>query len=351
MNAPQALQPQSVSALVAETLSTPPAAIPAFQSLIEGHKAFQILRSALSLGLFEHLDAHGPQPRPEIAQALGLRGAHLSAWLQALCDIDCLQSTPDNQYALNPQARSLLLRDSPWYIGEYLDGLVQPHGRWARLDDFMHEARHEPLVPLTTQRIPALQHPLRADAWALADWLAAHRAGGPIDHLLCCDASQGLLAARLILTLQAKDALVRVPEAALACTRDNLAWFGVADRCRVDVDGPLPSAGADTPWDMAVLFHSQYPRRRALNEDLAALAGQMAPGGLVCSAHWFCAPACAPAEGGLGQMDQAILTDSHPLCHVEKFCERLEEAGLIQAHQETLQGRYGPTLLHCAVRP
>lgn len=351
MTAPTALQPQVPSISAAGAMPTPPAGIPALESLIDGHKAFQILRSALSLGLFERLDAHGPLLRPEIAQALELRGAHLSAWLQALCDIDCLRQDADNRYALDPQARPLLLRDSPWYVGEYLDALAQPDGRWARLDDFMRETRHESLAPLTTRRVPALQHPLRDDAWALADWLAAHCRGRQIDHLMCCDASNGLLGARLILTLPARQALIRVPEAAISQTRANLAWFGVADRCRVEPDGPPAGAGIGASWDMAILFHSQYTRRRTLNDDLSALAERMAPGGLVCSAHWFCAPACAPAEGGLGQMDQAILTDSHPLCHVEKFCERMEAAGLAQARQDTLQGSYGPTLLHYAVRP
>lgn len=351
MTARTSSQPQVSSTPDATAIPPLPAGMPALESLIDGHKAFQVLRSALSLGLFEHLDRHGPQLRPELAQALGLRGAHLSAWLQALCDLDCLRQDADNRYALDAQARPQLLRDSPWYIGEYLDALAQPDGRWARLDDFMHETRHEALAPLTTQRVPALQHPLRADAWALADWLAAHHQGKPINRLLCCDASDGLLSARLTLTLPVQQTLVRVPEAAMARTQANLAWFGVADRCRVEPDGPPTDAGADAPWDMAILFHSQYPRRRTLSEDLSALSERMAPGGLVCSAHWFCAPACAPAEGGLGQMDQAILTDSHPLCHVEKFCERLEGAGLVQARQDVLQGRYGPTLLHSAVRP
>lgn len=344
-------QPPTSLNLASEAMPAPPAGMPALESLIDGHKAFQILRSALSLGLFEHLDAHGPLPRPEIAQALELRGAHLSAWLQALCDIGCLRQDADNRYALDPRARPLLLRDSPWYVGEYLEALTQPGGRWAGLDDFMHETRHGSLAPLTTRRVPALQHPLRADAWALADWLAAHLQDKPTGRVLCCDASDGLLSARLVLALSVRRALVRVPETAVSRTRANLAWFGVADRCRVEPDGPAASPGIDDPWDMAILFHSQYARRRTLSDDLSALAERMAPGGLVCSAHWFCAPACAPAEGGLGQVDQAILTDSHPLCHVEKFCARLEEAGLVQARQDTLQGRYGPTLLHYAVRP
>jgi hypothetical protein len=46
-----------------------------------------------------------------------------------------------------------------------------------------------------------------------------------------------------------------------------------------------------------------------------------------------------------------VLTDSHPMCHVETFCLRFEKIGLIDAQRDDLVGEYGITKLHFAVRP
>lgn len=50
-------------------------------------------------------------------------------------------------------------------------------------------------------------------------------------------------------------------------------------------------------------------------------------------------------------MTTSAVSAGHPLRHVEQSCQRLEEAGLIDAECGDLAGEYGNTELHFARRP
>lgn len=323
----------------------PPPAIAALRQLGDGFKAFQVLRAGYRSGLFDWLQQHGPAERPAIAAALDLRGAHLAGFLQALEDLGLLQRQ-DKGYALAPGMDAVLCASSPWCQADVLEGLLAPSCGWSALDRFLASGWTAP----PAAALPPLRHPYLGEARRLAARLAARRAGAPVGRVLCFDGGDGLFAAAACASFPEAEVNAVVPPQALARAQQIMAASGLAERCRVLPGTPLDAPPGE-PVDLAVLFHALYPVRQSTHDALAAAAGRLAPGGELYCAHWFCLEACETAPGGLRDLDKAVLTDSHPMCHVETFCQRFEKFGLVDAGREDLVGEYGTTKLHFARRP
>jgi len=324
-------------------LEAPPAAA-ALRGIADGFKAFQILHAGFASGLFDWLDANGPAEKSAIAAATGLRGAHLGGFLQALEDLGLL-ARHGQGYVLAQGMEAVLCTRSPWCQAQVIDGLLAPGNGWSDLARFLSDAWQ----PAATALPPPAQHPLLGDACRLAGHLAARRGAEPPGRLLCIDGSEGLLAAALAGHFPDTDISVAVAPAALERTRQTLDACPSSGHYRIVAGSPF-ELPADA-FDQIVVFHALYPVRRAMSDALAALAASLAPGGELVLAHWFCLEACETAPGGLRDLDKAVLTDSHPLCHVESFCTRLESAGLTGAERADLESDYGVTKLHFARCP
>lgn len=333
-----------------EDLEAPPA-VATVRCIGDGFKAFQTLRAAYRTGLFDWLQRYGPAEKADIGAALDLRGAHLGAFLQTLEDLGLL-ARQDGAWVLAPGMDAALCTISPWCQARELHALTQPGNGWSDLQLFLSEA-WKPAVQATTPRSLTM-HPFLDEARALAAHLATRRAwdGDPAARraLLCFDGSEGLLAATLCQRYPGLHATVVVAPGMQHNAEEIVVTCGVSARCRVMAGTPL-DVPVDGTFDHVVLFHSLYPVRRATTDALRAAGGWLAPGGELCCAHWFCLEACETAPGGLRDLDKAVLTDSHPMCHVERYCERLVGIGLVDAEREDLAGRYGNTKLHFARRP
>lgn len=327
-------------------LETPPA-VAAVRRIADGFKAFQVLRAGLKSGLFDWLEQNGPAERPAIATALKLRGVHLAGFLQTLEDLGLIvrQGT---LYGLVPGMREALLTDSPWYQGPVVEGLASPEGSWADFSRFMTEDRTAAPADLS---MPVRQHPFLDEASALALRLAQLDGENSTTsrRLLCFDATAGLAAVALCLARPQWNATAIVPATAVEAARDLVAGLGLGGRCRVEAGTPLDFA-VDGAFDRVVLFHALYAVRKDMAQALAAIAGHLAPGGTLCSAHWFCLESCETAPGGLRDLDRAVLLDQHPLCHVESFGGRFAAAGLGYEGREEFDGPYGHLKLHFATR-
>lgn len=326
------------------TLEAPPS-IAAVRRIGDGFKAFQALRAGYDSGLFDWLERHGPLEKPAIAAALRLRSAHLGGFLQALEDLGLL-ARQNNAYSLAPGMSEVLCSASPWCQAEALDDLLAPSCGWSDLKGFLSEgwtatARSEPLS--------LALHPFLGEARRLAAYLAARWDNSSRRLLLFFDGSDGLATSAMCQSQPGLSATVVVLPEAIGRTQALIDACGLSQRCHVIAGTPLDPP-AKVTYDRVVLFHSLYPVRKHLADALAAAAACVTPGGELCCAHWFCPEACETAPGGLRDLDKAVLTDSHPLCHVEQFCQRLEEAGLIGAERDDLAGEYGNTKLHFASR-
>lgn len=330
-------------------LEAPPA-IAAIRRICDGFKAFQVLRAGYDSGLFDWLEQNGPAERAVIADALKLRGAHLSGFLQALEDLG-LVVKEKTFYSLAPDMIEVLSGASPWRQADEVKSLLDPSCGWSDLRGFISEgwkpeARQTPL--------PLKLHPFLGEARRLSAYLvsrAGQRSSGSV-RMLCYDGGDGLFTAAFCQYSPKTRATIVVAPDALGRAEEIIAACGLAGRCRVLPGTPLDQL-ANTPlasFDRVVLFHSLYSVRKSSADALAKAASYLAPGGELCCAHWFCLEACETAPGGLRDLDKAVITDSHPLCHIEEFCQRLEAAGLSNAERDDLASELGNTKLHFASR-
>lgn len=333
-------------------LEAPPA-VAGIQRIADGFKAFQVLRAGYHSGLFDWLAQNGPAEKSTIATALKLRGAHLGGFLQSLEDLGLL-ARQNGGYVLAPNTSDALSAMSPWCQATAIDGLLASSCAWSNLANFLTEGW---ISGAAQKPMPLELHPFLGEAHRLVNHLMArrleHHKGHSMRTLLCFDGSDGLLAAALCQHFPEARATVVVMPDALPRAQGIIATCGLSERCRVLPGTPInpPPREEFKGFDYAILFHSLYSVRKNTADALATVAACLARGGELCSAHWFCLEACETAPSGLRDLDKAVLTDSHPLCHVEQFCQRLEEAGLVDAERADLAGEYGNTKLHFAHRP
>ncbi|CAG0943733.1 hypothetical protein GPROT2_02252 [Gammaproteobacteria bacterium] len=330
------------------SLEAPPA-VAVLDRVAGGFKAFQALRAGYGSGLFDWLDRNGPAERAVIATALKLRGAHLAGFLQSLEDLG-LVSRQGSVYALVPEMREVLVAGSAWCQAATIERLLAPECGWSDLRGFLSEDWTAASAPVSPS---PRQHPFLVEARLLATRLAARerelRGGAKPRRLLCFDGGGGMAAAAICLAQPGLDASVIVAPGAVREAMELLDACGLAERCVVHPGSPL-EISVQASYDRVVLFHALYPVRKSMGDALAAVAARLAPGGELCSAHWFCLEACETAPGGLRDLDRAVLTDSHPLCHVETFGERFVAAGLGDEGREDIDSPCGRLKLHFASR-
>lgn len=316
------------------------------QTLLNGYKQFQLLKAGYDTKIFDWLAKHGPASKADIAASLELRGAHLSAFLQALCELDCL-TIKDDLYAVNANMGSVLLTESAWCQADSVDQLQVSQNRWTQLSDFMMETQHKNPGPVysVSADVSLYLHPMRDEAKQIANRILQTENITAWRNLLCFDGCNGLVAIFICEKLPHLKATIVVPEAMLASTKKFLSDSSAQDRCQLVVGSPL-SLEVVERYDMVLACHSLYPDRKHLNDALENMLKGLNEGGTFLAAHWFCLEACDPSPYGLLEMDKAILTDSHPLCGVERFPQRLIDLGLVATNREDLTSPYGITKLH-----
>lgn len=331
---------------------TPPAASVAITRVINGYKDYQALLAGYRSGLFDWLHAH-PEgaERSAIADALDLRGAHLGAFLQALQDQGLLERE-GSRYRLAAGTAPVLCTDSAWCRAGALAELEDTNNGWSDLRRFLREDWVQPALPVTT---PA-QAPFLGEVRRLLDMLASReesrQALTQARTLLCFDGSGGLLGAAIGQRFPRLNITVVVPQAQFTNTAVRLRELAFLEGRPHTIHAGTPlEPPAGEPFDYVIVFHALYPVRKSTDAALAQLAAHLAPGGEACLAHWFCLETCETAPGGLRDLDKAVLTDSHPLCGIERFGQRLEQAGLAFTDRHDASGEYGNTKLHFARKP
>jgi len=324
-----------------------PAALAAIAGIFDGYRHYQVLLSGFKSGLFDWLDAQpGGAERAQISRALGLRGQHLSGLLQAMQDLGLIERD-DTRYRLAAGMREVLCTHSAWCQAEAAARLARPGHGWADLHRFMLEGwSHAAPLPA---RWPQ-QHPFWGEVRGLVEHLSARQALAAARTVVVFDASAGLCAAALVQRWPQLEVTGVVAPGQASAAAAHWRELGLT-RAQTIVEGDLLQAPLDGTFDAAIVFHALYPLRKSTDAALARLSALTAPGGTACLAHWFCLEACEPAPGGLRDLDRAVLLDYHPMCGIERFGGRLEQAGLAFSERRDLHGDYGTTKLHFACKP
>jgi hypothetical protein len=113
--------------------------------LIHGNTAFELLRTALEFGLFEHLESAGGMTREQVATALGVPVQPARVLLLGLASLRLLEVDGD-RYVNTPLVRRKLLRDGERFLGPLVD--IQARIINPTLGDFAESMRQNTNVGL-----------------------------------------------------------------------------------------------------------------------------------------------------------------------------------------------------------
>ncbi|KUO78221.1 MAG: hypothetical protein APF81_25030 [Desulfosporosinus sp. BRH_c37] len=120
---------------------------------------------------------------------------------------------------------------------------------------------------------------------------------------------------------------------------------GLKDRVKVQV-GSILEMDLESNYDVILMAHKLYSYHSQLSSMFTKMSCLLKPGGLLVSNHWFCGPACEVETNGIKDLQKAIHSLGHPICHVEEFGLFFSETGFELLNMVDVPSAYGVSKLH-----
>ncbi len=318
--------------------------------ILEGYKAYRIFEAALGLGLFDWLEKQGNADREQISRKLKINGMFIKAYLQSLVDLDLL-SLEGDRYRNTPAASKLLVSKSDGFQGDFLAWPASEASGWKDLKATITAS--DPSGGTTNRADSSLvlnallQRSLRGEMHELTEVISAWDGFGKAGLMLDIG-SHGLCAVALCQRSATLKGVILDDHSFVKADKRMIISLGLKDRIRLEKPEALDTGLGET-FDVICLSHVLYQHRDDIPCYLYGLAENLRPGGLLVSHHWFCSPGCTTPRG-IPELEKCLDSGGHPLCHVEKFPERMEQAGLQFLRSVEVPGPYGTSMLHLAVK-
>ncbi|MDQ7095679.1 methyltransferase [Desulfosporosinus sp. PR] len=324
------------------------------KAIMNGYQAYQVLSTALELKMFDWLENKGSARQEEITAGLGINGMFGRSFLQALVDMKLLLKTGD-VYANSPMASSILISSGLGYQGDWFRNTGSKVSKWSDLTDTL--TAQEPsmmgfadgpsreFLRAIAQR--ALHGELQAATKAIRAWEGFSRAGSLID----IGGGHGLYAIALCQTHPGLQAVVFDKPHVIGLADEFIAHYALTERISTQ-GGDAMSDPLGSGFDIAIIAHLLYKFRKQLPEFFRKLNASVKSGGIVVSNHWFCDPGCDRGEEGAGvrDLERAVQSFGHPLCHGEEFDALFKQNGFRIIHKAEIPSAYGTSRLHIALK-
>lgn len=324
--------------------------ISAIDRIVDGYKTYQVLRAALSLGLFDWLDEHGPVPREEIGRALSINGMFTRSFFQTLAELGLLWQK-DECFANTDMASRLLVKRSAAYQGNWILNASDMGGKWSHIEDTLAQT-----APKNTgfsdgpgpQFLSALaERTLRGEVQDVTKILAAWEGFGSAKKLLDLGGGHGLYAIAACQQNPGLHAVVFDKPHVIELTREFIRAYGMEDRITVR-GGDIVTDDPGSGYDIVIISHLLYKFRADLPAIFGKVAACLKSKGLLISNHWFCGPVCGEGLAGICELDRSIHSYGHPLCHPEDFASGMFSKGLVVTKRTTVRSNFGQSQVHVA---
>ncbi len=328
-----------------------PQSITTIEGLLNGFRACQALKAALELGLFELLDREDGLTREDIAARLGINGMFIRSFLLSLTDLG-LVAVEGDTYRNAEAADRFLVENRPLYQGDWIAEVTGHESRWSNLTVQLQKTAPDAYAfdkAPQTSFIRALgQRSLRGELQGVTREIASWDGFPSARTVLDLGGGHGLYAIALCQIMPELHGVVFDKPHIVSETQRFLDAYGMSDRL-VAHGGDIGAQTIDGRYDIVLVSHLLYKFRKDLPGFFKKVREALAPGGLLVSNHWFCAPGCMP-RGGLVEMDKAFLSFGHPLCHIETFDRLLADCGFDVVSSREIASTYGMSHLHLGVK-
>lgn len=321
-------------------------------AIMGGYKSYQVLKAALDLKLFDWLEDQGTSNRDEIASGLGINGMFIRSFLQSLVDMKMVLKEGD-KYSNSPIASSFLVSSSLCYQGDWLKNTGRQNSKWSHLTDTLTTKETsmpdfavgpgEDFIRALAQR--ALRGELQAVTKEITSWEGFSQARSLID----IGGGHGLYAIALCQVNQLLEGVVFDKPHVIEFAEDYIKHYKMSNRIRTQ-GGDAMKDDLGRGFDIVIISHLLYKFRKQLPEFFKKLSNIVNPGGILVSNHWFCSPGCCSVQDGVQELDQAIQSSGHPLCHIDEFNTLFAKNGFAMKHTTEVPSITGPCKLHIAVK-
>ncbi|KUO78238.1 MAG: hypothetical protein APF81_25130 [Desulfosporosinus sp. BRH_c37] len=324
------------------------------KAIMSGYQAYQILTAALGLKVFDWLESRGSAHHEEITASLGINGMFSRSFLQSLVDMKLLVKTGEN-YSNSPIASSVLISSSLGYQGDWFKNTGSPTSKWSDLTETLlakepsisefNAGPSKKFIQAIAQR--SLQGELQAVTSAIRSWEGFSQASSLID----IGGGHGLYTIALCQSHPTLQGLVFDKPHVIGFANEFIEHYGLSERISTQ-GGDALSDNLGTGFDIAIIAHLLYKFRKQLPEFFRQLNSTVKPGGIIVSNHWFCNPGCVMEEDGAGvqNLERAIQSSGHPLCHSEEFSALFKQNGFSIIYKLDMPSAYGTSQLHIAVK-
>ncbi|MDD2421492.1 MAG: methyltransferase [Heliobacteriaceae bacterium] len=325
-----------------------PGSVVMIDRILEGFKAFQVVKSAVDLNLFDWLASNGPSSLDTITTGLKINGMLIRSYLQALVELGLIDSN-EGLFANTQLAATFFVRSNPSYQGDYLKNLGEDPS-WRQLGEILTQDQFAGLSPGPNQEnFRALnQQALRGEVQAVTNAVIAWPGFAKAKSLLDLSGGHGLYAIALCEVHPDLTGRIFDQPGFIPFTRQNIAEFGLTSRLHT-VAGDLKTADWGQGADLLLASHVLYQFRKDLPGIFARFYQALRPGGLLVLNHWFCSPGCIMTNG-LNELTKSLQSLGHPLCHPDRFAGLLHQAGFTPPVITDIPSIYGVSKLCLATK-
>ncbi|MDQ7095681.1 class I SAM-dependent methyltransferase [Desulfosporosinus sp. PR] len=324
-----------------------PEKLEVIENLTKAYKSFQVLRTAIDSGLFDWLEKTGGSTREELSAGVKLHGLFMKGYLESLVELGFLVQS-GNQYTNSALASCLLTSDKETYQGEWLS--LTAKSDWSDLLSLFRSQNpvsalyHDSDFPEYIQALA--KRPLTGELQAVTRHVAGWPGFRQSRKILDIGGSFGLFTLALCQENHGLEGLILEEPLRVAHTFKLIEDQGLADRVKVQACNNLLEIELEPDFDVILMVHQLYAYRQQLSPLFSKMSNLLNPGGLLVSNHWFCGPGCEVESGGINELDKAIHSFGHPICHVEHFGRFFTESGVKLLSKADVPSTYGVSKLH-----
>ncbi|MDD3753032.1 MAG: class I SAM-dependent methyltransferase [Methanobacterium sp.] len=310
-----------------------PEEISIIDSIMDGYKYYQMIYSALKLGFFDKMIEMGPASPREIAETVSVNGMFVRSILSALEDISFVKSDEDG-YMLTKQAETFLSKKSLFYQGDLIMDLGRDESPWNDLETVLERKGSPKLIQKEVDELQIrslAQQCIRGEAQNVLRGIISRPEFSEHKKLLDIGGSHGLYSIGLCQKNNALSATIIEHQEVVPLTSSSISEYWVDDRITVQ-EGDIENLEAvpEDGYDIILLSHQLYQYRRKMDETLEKIVEMLNPGGTLVLNHRFCSPQCEIKPGdGIREIDRALTSFGHPLCHPEGLKDVLEKIGFV----------------------
>ncbi len=324
----------------------------ALEELTDDFKQYQLICSAIDLGLFDFLKQEGPADKEKISQKLKINGMFVRSYLKALEEAGFLNQR-DGIYDNSKLSNTFFLSDEPGFRGDWFKTVSSPTSRWMNL------------VKTLTQETPAKDNFFAGPDKSFIYYLAQRCMNGELQAVVKAITSwkdfsskktvldigggHGLYAISLCQNNPEMTAAVFDKPFIIPFTEEFIQAYEMEDRISV-IGGDIVTDEIPEEYDIILISDLLYKFRKDLPSIFERVYRALKPGGLFVSNHWFCEPGCINDKNGITELDRSMQSFGHPLCHIETFHQFFEEQGFSILKEEDVPTDFGISKLHLAIK-